>query len=67
MFGHYRSLFLLVFFLKASTDYSVTETDNLITSAPVTESTEPLTTPTSLSTLSGGKEQSDRTCVPCTL
>ncbi|KAK4820980.1 hypothetical protein QYF61_009446 [Mycteria americana] len=35
----------------ASPDYSVTGTDDLITSAPVTDSSEPLTTPASLSTL----------------
>ncbi|KAM6066900.1 scavenger receptor cysteine-rich domain-containing protein DMBT1-like [Chlamydotis macqueenii] len=37
---------------EASTDYFVTETDDLIASAPATDSTEPLTTPASLSTLS---------------
>ncbi|XP_076194131.1 scavenger receptor cysteine-rich domain-containing protein DMBT1-like, partial [Aptenodytes patagonicus] len=37
--------------VEASTDYYATETDDLITSAPVTDSTEPLTTRASLSLL----------------
>ncbi|KAM9284703.1 scavenger receptor cysteine-rich domain-containing protein DMBT1 [Morus bassanus] len=47
-----RTSEILTTLQTASTDYSVTEMDGLITSAPVTDSTEPLTTPASLSTLS---------------
>lgn len=50
--------------LKASTDDSTTELDDLITSAPVTETSEPATTPALPSTTNEGKEQSDTSCLP---
>ncbi|XP_074764143.1 scavenger receptor cysteine-rich domain-containing protein DMBT1-like [Athene noctua] len=47
--GHHEDVSVIC---SASTDYSVTETDDLVTSPAVTDSTEPLTAPASPSTLS---------------